>query len=781
MLNFQAIEAGLSDRMKEATEVVSEETQDFVGEMASHIFQEKMNYNDVMEKKTSGEDESVIYNDEDRDVFLDDDTDTEDEELLVQEETEHPKVPIISNDITNETANSLISQVLDEGLDRDYALQAYTESIFKSDEDIFYNKNAFTKGDVNLCFIVGLAGSGKTHLAKQIKSDAHGEVEHYQLNAIVNNKSAGRDEGFYSNMGELAYDFFRGPGRRFYVDEKEIASKLNLNRKSYEEQITNAFVDFAVRYARSHPDTKYIIEGVQLHRYINPSRFRDFAVCIKGTSIGTSMYQSSQKKGSSMGQQAKRVFQYAADDIKLKNWVNMYKNASSPNDSSREFGDDREDDDEDYRESVIAIPVDTEDLLYMEAYNTYIENEIFQEERINRFVSSKLMTENADMLMVMQESKIGDWVKGKFARASNFLARIADRFIKAMERFLLSQRKYLEKYQAVILNTPWSDSMDYEYNGDYKEAVTRVENFPLPEFNFDVYAPFLRQDDYTKALERFTAGKNFKYDPGNSNLAEQFKNYFLALERGVSKGKFNQLDPKAIYKFCHDDYDALIALVKKDQMILKHAETAFQAAARRIDQEKAMDASKQSRENWSTRTQASAQGSSSGTPANDAKSASSSESNGGQTNSGAPQSHNNSYISPYTGAWLHEADPAPANGSGSGGSSGTNSNTGSSEVSISDKTGTTTNQNGQEQNQSGQSNTDTGVDDINNLVNKWVKMCSALCTGKYTAIQQISKDYMAIIRAHVKSHTKKDEEKEAEDASKITNDQQQTNNEEEKK
>ena len=774
MLNFKAIESGLSDRMKEVTEVVSEETQDFVGEMASHIFQEKMNYNEVMEKKTSGEDESVIYNDEDRDVFLDDDIDTEDEELLVQEETERPKAPIISNDITNETANSLISQVLDEGLDRDYALQAYTESIFKSDEDIFYNKNAFTKGDVNLCFIVGLAGSGKTHLARAMKSDAHGEVEHYQLNAIVNNKSAGRDENFYSDMGELAYDFFRGPGRRFYVDEKEIGSKLNLNRKGYEEQITNAFVDFAVRYARSHPDTKYIIEGVQLHRYINPSRFRDFAVCIKGTSIGTSMYQASQKKGSSMGQQAKKIFQYAADDLKLKNWVNMYKNASSPNDSSREFGDDREDDndDEDYRESVITIPVDTEDLLYMEAYNAYMENEIMQEERINRFVSSKLMTENADMLMIMQESKIGDWVKGKFARASNFLARIADRFTKALERLLLSQRKYLEKYQAVILNTPWSDTMDYEYNGDYKEAVTRVENFPLPEFNFDVYAPFLRQDDYTKALERFTAGKNFKYNPSNNNLAEQFKNYFLALERGVSKGKFNQLDPKAIYKFCHDDYDALIALVKKDQMILKHAETAFQAAARRIDQEKAMDASKQSRENWSNRTQQNPN-SNGGTPVDKPNTTSPNNTTGGTSTT----AHQSSYISPYTGAWIHE-DQAP---NGGGNNSGASAPTGNTGVNISNQTQTTINQKGQVEPKSGASNTDTTNDDINNLVNKWVKMCSALCTGKYTAIQQISKDYMAIIRAHVKSHIKKDEAKEAEDASKNTNDQQQTNNEEEKK
>ena len=42
--------------------------------------------------------------------------------------------------------------------------------------------------------------------------------------------------------------------------------------------------------------------------------------------------------------------------------------------------------------------------------------------------------------------------------------------------------------------------------------------------------------------------------------------------------------------------------------------------------------------------------------------------------------------------------------------------------------------------------------DINNITKKWIDISRAFCTGKLTAIQQISKDYMSIIVAHVKSY-----------------------------
>ena len=35
------------------------------------------------------------------------------------------------------------------------------ESILINEDDIYYNKNKFDSGEINLCFITGLSGSGK--------------------------------------------------------------------------------------------------------------------------------------------------------------------------------------------------------------------------------------------------------------------------------------------------------------------------------------------------------------------------------------------------------------------------------------------------------------------------------------------------------------------------------------------------------------------------------------------------------------------------------------------
>jgi hypothetical protein len=42
------------------------------------------------------------------------------------------------------------------------------------------------------------------------------------------------------------------------------------------------------------------------------------------------------------------------------------------------------------------------------------------------------------------------------------------------------------------------------------------------------------------------------------------------------------------------------------------------------------------------------------------------------------------------------------------------------------------------------------------VADKWKTVCSALLTAKLTAYEQISKDYMAIIREHVRSYGGKD-------------------------
>ena len=44
------------------------------------------------------------------------------------------------------------------------------------------------------------------------------------------------------------------------------------------------------------------------------------------------------------------------------------------------------------------------------------------------------------------------------------------------------------------------------------------------------------------------------------------------------------------------------------------------------------------------------------------------------------------------------------------------------------------------------------VQEMQNMCDKWIRVCRSLLTAKCTAVQQIAKDYMTIIRAHVRSY-----------------------------
>jgi len=174
----------------------------------------------------------------------------------------------------HEAVNYVIDEIF-SGRMNEFSGGVMLESIISSDEDIFYNKKAFIDGDINLCFIVGLSGSGMSHMASEM-SKGSSDIEKYDLQDIIHNKGK-HDADYYRDKGDLAYSFFSGPGKRYYLKPEEVKPMLNLSEDEYREQLTNAFVDFAVKYANSHKDTKFIVEGVYLHRYINPSRFRDYA------------------------------------------------------------------------------------------------------------------------------------------------------------------------------------------------------------------------------------------------------------------------------------------------------------------------------------------------------------------------------------------------------------------------------------------------------------------------------------------------------------------------
>lgn len=156
-------------------------------------------------------------------------------------------------------------------------------------KDLYYNKEKFNNGEINLCFITGFSGSGKSTMGRSMSND---KVEHYELDDVINNKMKFTMENF-KEYGDLIYSFFNGVGKKYYytAEDVKVGTAKSLG-DSYDKDIINDFVDYSIKYAKSHKDTKFVIEGVWIYAFISPTKIADYAVCIKGTSAVVSSYRA---------------------------------------------------------------------------------------------------------------------------------------------------------------------------------------------------------------------------------------------------------------------------------------------------------------------------------------------------------------------------------------------------------------------------------------------------------------------------------------------------------
>ena len=172
------------------------------------------------------------------------------------------------------------------------------EAYIFNKKDIYYNRNKFNNGETNLCFITGQSGSGKSTMGKHMQ----GRCEVYDLDDVIWNKESFTMDNF-KEYGELIYTFFNGKGKKYYLTAAELKGEKPVqdgipkpkNNWDYEHDLINDFVNYAISWAKSHKDIKYVLEGIWIYMYIEPSKLKDYAVYIKGTSMLTSIYRASKR------------------------------------------------------------------------------------------------------------------------------------------------------------------------------------------------------------------------------------------------------------------------------------------------------------------------------------------------------------------------------------------------------------------------------------------------------------------------------------------------------
>lgn len=178
---------------------------------------------------------------------------------------------------------------------------AIEESNIFNEKDILYNKDKFNSGEINVCFITGLSGSGKTTLANLMEKNG---VEKYELDDVFANYNFTDDN--LKEYGEVIYNYFKGPGKKFRIKPENKEEVYNWTDKE-ESDCIRSFVYFALRYAESHKETKFVIEGVELYWFFKPEELKDYAVYIKGTSALLSRIRSSIRDSKDANNSVQRV------------------------------------------------------------------------------------------------------------------------------------------------------------------------------------------------------------------------------------------------------------------------------------------------------------------------------------------------------------------------------------------------------------------------------------------------------------------------------------------
>lgn len=150
------------------------------------------------------------------------------------------------------------------------------ETFLISEPDLYYNKKAFDEGLINLCFVIGYSGSGKSVLTSGYKGKG---IEKISLDDIVCVKDHFTLEEL-KESGDMLYSFFAGPGKKYYISREE------RNVFANHGEVFISFIDYAREYAAAHMEKKFILEGIWTYLFFDdPSEFDGYAVFMKGTSL----------------------------------------------------------------------------------------------------------------------------------------------------------------------------------------------------------------------------------------------------------------------------------------------------------------------------------------------------------------------------------------------------------------------------------------------------------------------------------------------------------------
>lgn len=365
-------------------------------------------------------------------------------------------------------------------------------------------------------------------------------------------------------------------------------------------------------------------------------------------------------------------------------------------------------------------------------YESYIESKIESEERLAKALKEQMVLKEADYssIVALHESSIGDKIKVKWKKFVAFIKGLVARFMESMSNILYNEKDYLEKYKDIILKKQPKSNLSYSYTGNYEEGIKRITNTVVPLFEYEKYKNAFDAEDDGDLAEAIMQGKQFKYDDGET-LDEQFKEYYLVSDSGVRSGSFSELRMIDLYNFCYN-FSKIKAITDKDLARLDASTSNIEKEIiKRINANNTNTVTNQNTNSTTTTA---------------TNTTSTTDNNSGSENNTATGSKEES-------ALLLEADDNKEQSKGVQITS--NEDKGSSD--FTKNASSTDKRDVDAEKAAADRSGNADVEAINNASSRWIRVCRSLIAAKCTACQQIAKDYMAIIRAHVRSYGGKDD------------------------
>lgn len=372
-----------------------------------------------------------------------------------------------------------------------------------------------------------------------------------------------------------------------------------------------------------------------------------------------------------------------------------------------------------------------EDYTINAAYAEYLVETIKQQEEMERYISEALIISSGDNVNARLSSlneAAGAKVKELWEKFVAFIKRVSAKFMENLNKILDTDADYLKQYEKIIKNKPFKLNVSYK---DYR--LDRIASTQIPLFNYSSLQSKLE----SKSVFMHSIINDFGEKDNADDLSGWCKAYFCnGSEEEIAIKNINMTD---LYNYCVEFKSKTIPNIKKDENNIN--QSASNANTLIVNSIRTQENQQQQSQTQQPQTQ---QGQSQ--PQNNTQN---------QTQNNQQAQHNSANLfgsnNPYSsllnkvlGEAKIEAADAPTNGAPNtpdGQKFSSNASNATGEAENKDTAAAATSSNG-----------GLTEEKISDIISIYSSVCQSVFTAKLTIAHSAYKDFMQVIRAHVKMY-----------------------------